>query len=293
MAFDNGQPRNQQYQNYQRPEYGQQYQQPQYAQAGYQPAYGQAPYAQQTPYAQPGYGQPVMDAQASYTHDSFEKARRVSVTKAYAEMTAGLLVTAVVAMVTQVSGLLVAYLSATGMIGWIGLAVVQVVMAVALSAKVMTMNPAVARVVFYVYAALMGFTLSSIFAVYSLGSIVMVLAMTAGFFLCLTMIGLTTKIDLLRFGPILMVALLVLIVAEILMAIFMPGQTMTMVCSAIALVIFAGLTAHDAQFTRAMFQQYSYDGTMVRRVSILCALNLYLDFINFFMNLLQLFGSRD
>lgn len=293
MAFDNGrQPRNQQYQDYQ-DGYGQQYQQ-QYAQPQYaQPQYTQPQYAQPQ-YTQPGYdGRPVMDAQAAYSQDSLFRAQRVSVTKAYAEMTAGLLVTAVVAMFTQVSGLLVAYLSATGVFGWIGLAIVQVVMAVALSAKVMSMNPAVARVVFYVYAALMGFTLSSIFAVYSLGSIVMVLAMTAGFFLCLTMIGLTTKVDLLRFGPILMVALLVLIVAEILMAVFMPGQTMTMVCSAIALVIFAGLTAHDAQFTRAMFQQYSYDGTMIRRVSILCALNLYLDFINFFMNLLQLFGSRD
>ncbi|NEG95812.1 BAX inhibitor (BI)-1/YccA family protein [Bifidobacterium sp. SMB2] len=281
MAFGNSrQPQNRPYGDQQ---FNQPYENPQYFQSQ-QPRNFQQGYAAQTP---------VMDAQAVYTQDSYQRAARVSVTKAYAEMTAGLLVTAVAAVVTQASGLLYSFLMTTGMLGWIGLSIVQVVMAVALSAKVMSMNPATARVVFYIYAALMGFTLSSIFAVYSLGSIVMVLAMTAGFFLCLTMLGLTTKIDMLRFGPILMVALIVLIVAEILMAIFLPGQTMTMVCSAIALVIFAGLTAHDAQFTRAMFQQYSYDGTMIRRVSILCALNLYLDFINFFINLLQLFGSRD
>ncbi|TPF97666.1 hypothetical protein EP30_01620 [Bifidobacterium sp. UTCIF-39] len=317
MAFgDNGQPRNQfnsnnaqspygqnpyGQQQYQQP-YGQQgYQQPQYAQPQYaqqsqpqytQPQYGQPQYAQNG-YAGAAYGQPVMDAQAIYTQENYLKATRVSTAKAYGEMTAGLLVTAVVALLTQATGMLYAFLMAFGSIGWIGLVIAQVALAVVLGWKVMTMNPAVARVLFYVYAALMGFTLSSIFAVYSLGSIVLVLAMTAGFFLCLTMVALTTKADLLKAGPILMVALIVLIVAELIMMFVMPGQTTTMIISAIALVIFAGLTAYDAQATRALFQQYANDATMIKRVSILCALNLYLDFINFFVNLLQLLGSRE
>ncbi|RSX50708.1 Bax inhibitor-1/YccA family protein [Bifidobacterium callimiconis] len=308
MAFgNNGQPRNQfnnaqnpygqqpyaqqNYQNYQQPQYGNPYGQQQYGQQ-YGNPYGQPQYAQNS-YGTAAYGQPVMDAQATYTQENYLKATRVSTAKAYGEMTAGLLVTAVVALLTQATGLLYTFLMAFGSVGLIGLAIVQVGLAVVLGWKVMSMNPTTARVMFYVYAALMGFTLSSIFAVYSLGSIVLVLAMTAGFFLCLTMVALTTKADLLKAGPILMVALIVLIVAELIMMFVMPGQTATMVISAIALVIFAGLTAYDAQFTRALFQQYAGDATMIKRVSILCALNLYLDFINFFLNLLQLLGSRE
>ena len=312
MAFgDNGQPRNQfnsnnaqspygqnpyGQQQYQQP-YGQQgYQQPQYAQQSQpqyaQPQFGQPQYTQNG-YAGAAYGQPVMNTQATYTQENYLKATRISTAKAYGEMTAGLLVTAVVALLTQATGMLYAFLMAFGSVGWIGLIIAQVALAVVLGWKVMTMNPAVARVLFYVYAAMMGFTLSSIFAVYSLGSIVLVLAMTAGFFLCLTMVALTTKADLLKAGPILMVALIVLIVAELIMMFVMPGQTTTMIISAIALVIFAGLTAYDAQATRALFQQYANDATMIKRVSILCALNLYLDFINFFLNLLQLLGSRE
>ncbi|PLS30495.1 Inhibitor of apoptosis-promoting Bax1 [Bifidobacterium margollesii] len=292
---DNGeQYRNPQYQNsqYQNPQYqGQAYDGASY---GQQQPYAQEGFAQaQSPYGPASYGQPVMDAQTTYVRESYERAKRVSTTKAYFEMTMGLLVTAVVAVLTQTTGMLNTYLQATGMIGWIVLALVQVGMAVFLGMRVMRMNPGTARVLFYVYAALMGFTLSTIFVTYSLGSIVMALGMSAAFFLCLTMFGLTTKIDMLKAGPILMVALLVLIVFEMIMMFFVPTGAMTMLISAIALLIFAGLTVHDAQFTRMMFAQYSHDDTMIRRVSILCALNLYLDFINFFVHLLTIFGSSN
>ncbi|PJM75230.1 Bax inhibitor-1/YccA family protein [Bifidobacterium simiarum] len=315
---NDGQYQNPQYyqdpQYYQNPQYGDQYGQTPYGQASYGQQYGntysqgygqpQSPYGQaQSPYGQASYGPAqygqqygqasVMDTQPVYVRDTFEKAKRVSTTKAYAEMTMGLLVTAVVAIITQTSGLLFAYLQATGMIGWIGLTIVQVGMAIFLGVRVMSMNPGTARVLFYAYAALMGFTLSTIFVTYSLGSIVMALGMSTAFFLCLTMFGLTTKLDMLKAGPILMVALLVLIVFEVIMMFVAPTGAMTMLISAIALLIFAGLTVHDAQFTRMMFAQYSHDEVMIRRVSILCALNLYLDFINFFVNLLTIFGSSD
>nr|WP_314686795.1 Bax inhibitor-1/YccA family protein [uncultured Bifidobacterium sp.] len=257
-----------------------------------QPAYGQS---YQTPqqYAGGPYGTAaptVMDTQATY---SYENARRTSVVRAYAEMTAGLAVTAVVAVLTQMTGALESFLMATGTLGWIGLAIVQVILAVVLGARVMSMRPATARVVFYLYAALMGFTLSSIFLVYDLGSIGLTLGLCVGFFFALTMLALTTKRDMLKAGPILMVALLVLVVGELILMFVSPSDTTLMVVSAIGLLVFAGLTAYDAQKTRALFASYAGNPEAIERLSILCALNLYLDFVNMFLYLLRLFGSRD
>lgn len=257
-----------------------------------QPVYGQAYQAQQ-PSATASYGTAaptVMDTQATY---SYENARRISIVRAYAEMTVGLTITAVVAVLTQMTGALESFLTATGTLGWIGLLIVQVVLAVVLGARVMSMRPATARLVFYLYAALMGFTLSSIFLVYDLGSIGLTLGLCVGFFFALTMLALTTKRDMLKAGPILMVALLVLVVGELILMVVSPSDTTLMVVSAIGLLIFAGLTAYDAQKTRALFASYAGNPEAVKSLSILCALNLYLDFVNMFLYLLRLFGGRD
>ncbi len=249
-------------------------------------------------YNDPQYGQnssrydqqPYVDATASVVR---EKAQRSSVTRAYGEMALGLLLTAVIAAYAQASGAFYSFLAATGTIGWIVLLVVQIAVVWFLSARIMNMSVAAARSCFYVYAALTGFTMASIFTVYSLGSIAVVFALTAGFFFVLTMIGITTKVDLLKFGPIFTVALIVLIIAEILISVFSLGGTSVMVVSAISILLFAGLTAYDAQFTRAMFDQYGNDVEMTKRISILCALHLYLDFINFFLSLLNLVGDSN
>lgn len=290
-------------------QYGQNYGQPQYNQYG-QPQdqpYGQGQNMQYgQPYAQPQYQQPAyaaagagtaaptmtMNGQAAY---SFERERHVSTTKAYGEMTLGLLLTAVVAVVTQMTGALDSFLMATGMIGWIGLAVVQVAIAVVLGWRINKMKVGTARAMFYLYAALTGFTLATIFEAYSLPSIGIALGLCVAFFFVLTMLSLTTKKDMLKAGPILMVALVVLLVGEVIMMFLAPSHTTLMVTGAIGLIIFAGLTMYDAQQTRAMFDAAEQTGDTVtfNRISILCALNLYLDFINMFLYLLQLFGNND
>ena len=220
--------------------------------------------------------------------------RQASVTRAYGEMTIGLLVTAAVAILTQATGAYIALIQSLGVIGAWAPFVVEIVIAIYLGARIEKIKPSTARVMFYVYAAIMGFSLSTIFMAYDLGTIGISLALCAGFFFALTMLGMTTKVNMLKAGPILLVGLIVLIVAEVLLMIFAPGQTMLMVISAIGLVLFAGMTVYDAQATRALFAQYAGQGEdMVKKVSIICALNLYLDFINMFLYILQLFGDRD
>ena len=219
-------------------------------------------YNAQPQYAYAPNGTAAVNVQATY---SYEQAERSSVNSAYTHMTLGLIVTAVVAIITQMSGAYLALIQTTGII-----------------------------VMFYVYAALMGFTLSTIFMAYDLGTIGISLALCAGFFFALTMFGRTTKINMLKAGPILFVGLIVLIIAEVILMIFAPGNTTLMIVSAIGLLLFAGMTVYDAQATRAMLEQYSAQGPeMVKKVSILCALNLYLDFVNMFMYILQLLGNRD
>ena len=252
--------------------YGQYSQNP-YGQNQYQ-------YAPQNMYAQ-GAPAATIPAQATY---SYERAEHASVTRAYGEMTIGLLVTAAVAILTQATGCL----HRAHPVAWrhwrLG-AVRRRNRDRHLScARIEKIKPSTARVMFYVYAAIMGFSLSTIFMAYDLGTIGISLALCAGFFFALTMLGMTTKVNMLKAGPILLVGLIVLIVAEVLLMIFAPGQTMLMVISAIGLVLFAGMTVYDAQATRALFAQYAGQGEdMVKKVSIICALNLYLDFINMFL----------
>lgn len=265
----------------------------QYAQSGYgQNYYAQPQGAPTYQYVPQGTGAGAATINTTMTYN-YEEARRVSVTKVYGEMTIGILVTAVVAVLGQITGAYYSFLMATGMVGLIGLCVVQIALAVVLGMRVTKMKSATARVMFYVYAALMGFTLSSIFMVYDLGSIGVALGVTAAFFFALTMFGMTTKFNMLKAGPILMIGLIVLIISQIVLA-FVQVDGMTKIVCAIGLILFAGMTIYDAQSTRALLAEYEAQGPeMVKKISILCALNLYLDFVNMFLYILQLFGSRD
>ena len=248
------------------------------------------------------YGQPyaygpsgaAMPAQMAYSYEEVQSAKRASVTKAYGEMTIGLLITAVVAVFAQATGAYARFVMSTGLIGVLLFAAVQVGLAVWLGARIMTIKASTARVMFYVYAALMGFTLSSVFMVYDLGSIGLALGMTALFFLVLTMFSMTTKLDMLKAGPILMVGLIVLIVSQLILSLIPGTSGMTQLVCAVGLILFAGMTMYDAQQTRALFAAYEAQGPeMIRKISVVCALNLYLDFVNMFLYILQLLGDRD
>lgn len=271
--------------------YGQQYAQSGYVQNYYAQPQG-APTYQYAPQDAAGAGAGAATINTTMTYN-YEEARRVSVTKVYGEMTIGILVTAVVAVLGQITGAYYSFLMATGMVGLIGLCVAQIALAVVLGMRVTKMKSATARVMFYVYAALMGFTLSSIFMVYDLGSIGVALGVTAAFFFALTMFGMTTKFNMLKAGPILMIGLIVLIISQIVLA-FVQVDGMTKIVCAIGLILFAGMTIYDAQSTRALLTEYEAQGPeMVKKISILCALNLYLDFVNMFLYILQLLGNRD
>jgi FtsH-binding integral membrane protein len=254
-------------------------------------AYQNAGYQQggyQGNYQNPPMGSPVINAQPFRVT---EKMAQRSITRAYGEMTIALLISAVVAAVTAYSGLALNLLRGWGQLAYWGAAIVALVFAFVLPAGMQKRSVAANRALFYAFAAVMGFSLSTLLYVYSPSSIIFALGITAAFFLCLTMIGLTTKINVLRWGPVLTVSLLVLVIAEILLMIF-GGSQAWMLVTAVSLIIFSGMTIHDAKSTQVMLAQCTSQ-EMYEKISILAAMNLYLDFINLFQNILYLIGGND
>ena len=152
------------------------------------------------------------------------------------------------------------------------------------------MSAAKAQGAFWIFAALMGASLSSIFLVYTGASITRVFFITAGTFGAMSIYGYTTKRDLTRLGSFLMMGLIGIIIASI-VNIFMKSSMMYFVISIIGVLIFVGLTAYDTQKIKNMYL-VSDTGEVMGKKAVMGALTLYLDFINLFLMLLMLFGQR-
>ena len=160
-----------------------------------------------------------------------------------------------------------------------------------LSFRVHKMSVSAAQTTFWVYAALMGLSLSSIFLVFTGQSIVQTFFITAASFGALSLYGYTTKKDLSGFGSFLIMGLFGLIIAS-LVNIFLQSSAMGFAISVIGVLIFAGLTAYDTQKIKEMYFDGD-DAVVMGRKAIMGALTLYLDFINLFMFMLQFLGNRD
>jgi FtsH-binding integral membrane protein len=139
----------------------------------------------------------------------------------------------------------------------------------------------------YAFAALMGLSFATIFAVFTMGSIVSAFMSAGILFAVMSGYGYFTKQSLDSMGKFMFVGLIAIIIASII-NIFIGSTVMQMVISAIAIIVFLGLTAYDTQKIREMV---SVDGDTGRE-EVMGALTLYMDFINLFINLLQLFGIK-
>ncbi|TIY01941.1 MAG: Bax inhibitor-1/YccA family protein, partial [Mesorhizobium sp.] len=159
-----------------------------------------------------------------------------------------------------------------------------------LSFRVQSMSVSAAQTTFWVYAGLVGLSLSSIFLVYTTASISQTFFATAAAFGALSLYGYTTKRDLTAFGSFLVMGVFGLIIAMVI-NIFLQSSALSFAVSALGVLIFSGLTAYDTQKIKEMY--FEGDATDVAgRKAIMGALTLYLDFINLFMFLLQFMGDR-
>ena len=174
----------------------------------------------------------------------------------------------------------------TGVLKWI--VIFAPLVAIFAVSYVLGTNPSkgVAQLCLHGFAALMGLSFAMIFAVFTMGSIVSAFMSAAILFAVMSGYGYFTKQSLDSMGKFMFVGLIAIIIASI-VNIFIGSTVMQMVISALAIIIFLGLTAYDTQKIREMV---SVDSSPAMEVS--GALTLYMDFINLFINLLQLFGGR-
>lgn len=161
-------------------------------------------------------------------------------------------------------------------------------------AAINRMSASTAQTVFYVFAAVMGISISSIFLVFTGYSIAQIFLVTAIAFAGLSLWGYTTKKDISGWGTFLIMGVIGLIVASI-VNIFLASPAMVFAISAIGVLIFAGLTAYDTQRIKSEYVAHAAhgDSEWLGKSAIMGALSLYLNFINMFMMLLQLFGQRE
>ncbi|BDA86672.1 membrane protein [Aureimonas sp. SA4125] len=237
----------------------------------------------------------------SRVDDTIDQGLRAYMIKVYNLMAGGLAITGVAAymmftlsVVTNEAGAITA-LTPLGQtvfgspLKWV-LMFAPLAMVLFLSFRVDKMSVAAAQATFWGYAALVGLSLSTIFMVYTQQSIVQVFFVTAASFGALSLFGYTTKRDLSAWGSFLFMGVIGIIIASV-VNIFLASSALAFAISAIGVLVFAGLTAYDTQQIKEMY--YEGDGSAVMgRKAIMGALRLYLDFINMFMFLLQLFGQR-
>ena len=161
-----------------------------------------------------------------------------------------------------------------------------------LSFRIYKMSVPAAQIAFWAFAGVMGLSLSSIFLVYTGQSISQVFFVTAAAFGGLSLYGYTTKRDLSAWGTFLFMGVIGVVIAS-LVNLFLQSSALQFAISVIGVLVFAGLTAYDTQRIKDGYYEVMGDATAMTKGAIMGALNLYLDFINLFVMLLQLFGKRD
>ena len=243
-------------------------------------------------------------ASAATTAAVLDAGLRAYMLRVYNWMTSGLLLTGVVAYAIANTSLLELFyqrvVTPSGAVAWQPtiLAMVSIFAPLAfvlvLSLGVNRLSRSTAQMLYWLFAAAMGASLTNIFLIYTSESIVRVFFITAATFAATSIYGYTTKTDLTKMGSFLMMGLFGIIIAG-LVNIFLASSALQFAISIIGVVVFTGLTAYDTQRIKADYVSFAYaegtDGAAKR--SVYDALGLYLNFINLFMLLLQLLGNRN
>ena len=224
---------------------------------------------------------------------AFDEGLRKHMLSVYNYMTSGVLLTGIIALLFAQGGessIAFRLMVQGGPLAWVViLAPLAIVMI--MSFGINRISTGAAQALFWVYAALMGASLSTIFLVYDIGTVALAFFATAAGFAGLSLWGYTTKKDLSGMGTFLIMGVFGLIVA-MLINLFWQNSAFDLAISVIGVFIFAGLTAFHTQRTKSIY--FEVAGTeMQGRMAVFAALQLYLDFINMFLFLLRILGNRE
>ena len=212
------------------------------------------------------------------------------ISKVYMWMSGGLAVSALASfgLLTQPALLKAIF---TNNILLIALVIAEIGLVIALSAAAMKMSSAMGASMFLLYSFLNGITLTSIFLVYTGVSVLTTFAITAGTFFFFSVYGMTTKKDLTGVGSLAMMGLIGVVIAS-LINIFLKSPAVMWITTFIGIAVFLGLIAYDTQKLKAIHAMGFENAEAEKKVAVLGALTLYLDFINLFILLLRIFGKQ-
>ena len=237
----------------------------------------------------------TMRAAAGTRSAAIDAGLRAHMNKVYGTMSVGMVLTFLVAWAVGTSPALLSVFRdpvtlSPNILGWI----VMLIMVFAFGAMINRLSAAGAQLFFYAFAAVMGLSMAWIFQAFTGFSIAQVFLVTAIAFAGLSLYGYVTKKDLSGMGTFLIMGVIGLIVASII-NIFIASSALHFAITIIGVLIFAGLTAYDTQNIKNTYLAHAHggDSEWLGKAAIMGALNLYLDFINMFMFLLQLLGNRE
>lgn len=210
--------------------------------------------------------------------------------KVYTWMTLALAITGMTAYYVATNETLMTSIL-TNKVLFYGLIIAEFGVVLGVSAAIGRLSALTATLLFILYSVINGATLSIIFLAYTASSIATVFFITAGTFAAMALIGYTTKTDLSSMGKIMFMALIGLIIATV-VNIFLKSEGLTMILSYVGVIVFVGLTAWDTQKIKNMLMMAPDEGETAQKMALLGALTLYLDFVNLFIYMLQIFGKR-
>ena len=211
--------------------------------------------------------------------------------KVYVWMTLALAITGFTAYYVATNETIITLIFGNRAVFW-GLIIAEFAIVIGVTAAINKLSLPVATLLFVFYSLINGVVLSSIFFIYTTGSIATTFFITAGTFGAMSLFGYFTKTDLTSWGKILVMALIGLIIATI-VNIFLKSSGLEMIVSYLGVLVFVGLTAYDTQKIKQMCLQAPDAGETMQKFALMGALSLYLDFINLFIYLLRIFGRRN
>ena len=229
----------------------------------------------------------VYDASIEIGSDSLAKNFMSNV---FSWMAVGLIVTACVSWYGYSSGLYLSLMMQGRIMPWV-IMLSPFAFIIAMNVGLNKFSSSTLVLLFVLFSATMGVSLSSVFIMYSMGSIAQVFGITAGTFTIMAVLGYTTSMDLTKLGSLLFMGLIGIILASV-VNIFMQSGTMDFIISIIGVLIFTGLIAYDTQRIKRIGAGVEYGSESATKLAILAATSLYLDFINLFLFLLRLLGRR-
>jgi FtsH-binding integral membrane protein len=231
-----------------------------------------------------------MDSQILISPEQLELEQKKFISKVYGWMAGALAITGLVAWYVSGSFSIMSFIFANQWV-FIGLMIVKLLMVGSLVGWVNKMSVTTASAIFVLYSVLTGIVFSALFLIYTAGSLASTFLITGGMFAIMSAYGWFTGNDLTKFGSLLFMLLIGLIIASV-VNIFMNSTMLYWITTYVGVFVFTGLIAYDTQKIKNMGGQVTEGTDEFRKGAIVGALSLYLDFINLFLMLLRIFGSK-